>query len=77
MRAELAAYVVAYNPKQHTQPLFYMQRFDGFTANTLTHIVNSICKGAGIRGATSRSGRRTGLTNITERGVDESTSVLQ
>jgi len=52
-----------------TQPLFYTQRSDGFTANTLTHIVNGICKGAGISGATSHSGRRTGLTNLAERGV--------
>ena len=41
----------------------------GFTANTLTHIVNGIYKGAGISGATSHSGRRTGLTNLAERGV--------
>ena len=37
--------------------------------NTLTHIVNGIYKGAGISGATSHSGRRTGLTNLAERGV--------
>ena len=39
------------------------------TANTLTHIVNGIYKAAGISGATSHSGRRTGLTNLAERGV--------
>ena len=43
--------------------------YNGFTANTLTHIVNGIYKGAGISGATSHSGRRTGLTNLAERGV--------
>jgi integrase/recombinase XerD len=69
VRAELAAYVAAHKPKQHTQPLFYTQRSDGFTANTLTHIVNGIYKGAGISCATSHSGRRTGLTNLAERGV--------
>jgi integrase/recombinase XerD len=69
VRAELAAYVAAHKPKQLTQPLFYTQRSDGFTANTLTHIVNGIYKGAGISGATSHSGRRTGLTNLAERGV--------
>ena len=62
-------YVAAHKPKQLTQPLFYTQRSDGFTANTLTHIVNGIYRGAGISGATSHSGRRTGLTNLAERGV--------
>ena len=69
VRAELAAYVAAHKPKQLTRPLFYTQRSDGFTANTLTHIVNGIYNGAGISGATSHSGRRTGLTNLAERGV--------
>lgn len=69
IRVELAAYVAAHKPKQLTQPLFYTQRSEGFTANTLTHIVNGIYKGAGISGATSHSGRRTGLTNLAERGV--------
>ena len=52
IRVELAAYVAAHKPKQLTQPLFYTQRSVGFTANTLTHIVNGIYKGAGISGAT-------------------------
>ena len=69
LRLELAAYVAAHKPKQLTQPLFYTQRREGFTANTLTHIVNGIYKNAGISGATSHSGRRTGLTNLAERGV--------
>jgi len=69
IRVELAAYVAAHKPKQLTQPLFYTQRSEGFTANTLTRIVNGIYKNAGISGATSHSGRRTGLTNLAERGV--------
>ena len=69
IRVELAAYVAAHKPKQLTQPLFFTQRSEGFTANTLTHIVNGIYKNAGISGATSHSGRRTGLTNLAERGV--------
>jgi integrase/recombinase XerD len=52
IRVELTAYVAAHKPKQLTQPLFHTQRSDGFTANTLTHIVNGIYKGAGISGAT-------------------------
>ena len=70
IRVELAAYVMtAHKPKQLTQPLFYTQRSEGFTANTLTHIVNGIYINAGISGATSHSGRRPGLTNLAERGV--------
>ncbi|MDA9194808.1 site-specific integrase [Burkholderiales bacterium] len=69
VRAELDAYVAALKPKQLTQPLFYTQRSNGFTANTLTHIVNGIYKGAGISGATSHSGRRIRLANLAERGV--------
>ena len=69
IRVELAAYVAAHKTKQLTQPLFYTQRGVGFTANTLTHIVNGIHKNAGISSATSHSGRRTGLTNLAERGV--------
>ena len=42
LRAELAAYVAAHKLKQLIQPLFYTQRSEGFTANTLTHIVNGI-----------------------------------
>ncbi len=68
-RVELSVYVAAYKPKQLTQSLFYTQRSVGFTANTLTHIVNGIYKGEGISGATSHSGRLTGLTNLAERGV--------
>ncbi len=65
----MAAYIATHKPKTPTQPLFYTQCCDGFTENTLTHIVNGIYKNAGISGATSHSGRRTGLTNLSERGV--------
>ena len=69
VRVELAAYVAAYKPKQLTQPLFYTQRSEGFTANTLTHIINGFYQKAGIYGASSHSGRRTGLTNLADKGV--------
>ena len=39
-----------------------------FTQNSV-HPLNGIYKNAGISGATSHSGRRTGLTNLAERGV--------
>ena len=58
-----------FGQRQHTQQLFYTQRSEGFTANTLSHIVNGTYRKAGISGATSHSGRRTGITNLAERGV--------
>jgi len=68
MRAELALYVAAHKPKNLNSPLFYTQRSEGFTANTLTHIINGIYQKAGIN-ASSHSGRRTGLTNLADKGV--------
>ena len=69
IRVELAAYVAAHKPKQLTQPLFYTQRSEGFTANTLTHIINSFYQKAGIANASSHSGRRSGLTTLADKGV--------
>jgi integrase/recombinase XerD len=61
MRGDLAAYVAAHRPKYKAQLLFYTQRRDGFTANTLTHIINDIYSQAGIANASSHSGRHSGL----------------
>jgi integrase/recombinase XerD len=69
MRTELAAYVAAHRPKYRQQPLFYTQRRDGFTANTLTHIINGVYQKAGIANASSHSGRRSGLTTLADKGV--------
>ncbi len=46
-----------------------MQRSVNCQANNLTYIVHRIYKGTNISGATSHSGRRTGLTNLAEHGV--------
>jgi integrase/recombinase XerD len=69
MRGELAVYVTAHKPKNKTQRLFYTQRTEGFTANTLTHIINSFYQKAGIANASSHSGRRSGLTTLADKGV--------
>ena len=69
MRCELAQYIAAHPPKDATKPLFRTQRAQGFTPNTLTHIVNSLYKKAGLNGATSHSGRRGFLTRLSEKGV--------
>ena len=61
---ELAAYVAVHKPKQLTQPLFYTQRSERFSAYTLTDMVNGIYKNACISGATSHSVMSTGLKNL-------------
>jgi integrase/recombinase XerD len=69
LQRALAVYAASVPVRKPNSPLFPTQRSAGFTANTLTHIVNSLYRGAGIHGATSHSGRRTYITNLAERGV--------
>ncbi len=69
LRAELARYVQLFPVRDMTRPLFYTQRSPGFTADTLTHVVNGMYKKAGLDSASSHSGRRTFITNLAERGV--------
>ncbi len=75
LQAELARYVTLTAPRSAELPFFATQRSAGFTANTLTHIVNALYRGAGINGGSSHSGRRTFITNLAERGI--SVRVLQ
>ena len=69
LQEELARYYAVVKPRTLNTPVFSTQRSSGFTANTLTHIVNSLYKSAGLIGATSHSGRRTFITNLAEQGV--------
>ena len=69
MRIELAAYVAAYKPKYKTQRLLYTQRKEGFTTNSLTHILNGIYRKAGTANASSHSGWRNGVTMLADKGV--------
>jgi len=69
MRAELASYVAAHKPKHKAQRLFYTQRSEVLTANTLKHVINSFDQKAGIANTSSHSGRRSGLTTLTDKGV--------
>jgi integrase/recombinase XerD len=69
LRSELARYVMQHPSKDAKAPLFYTERSAGFTADTLTHIVNALYKRAQIHGGSSHSGRRTFITKLAEQGV--------
>lgn len=69
MQSAIAKYIAAHACKDPKKPLFKTLRADGFTPNTLTHIVSGLYKQAGLDGATSHSGRRGFLTKLSEKGV--------
>ena len=69
MQAELAAYIQTVRVRDAKQPLFSTQRSAGFSANSLTQVVNSAYKKAGLDGATTHSGRRGFITNLANKGV--------
>jgi integrase/recombinase XerD len=69
LRAELAYFAAQHATKDNKKPLFATERSAGFTADTLTHIVNGLYRRAGLDGASSHSGRRTFITKLAEQGV--------
>jgi integrase/recombinase XerD len=69
MQGAIAKYIAQYPCVDSKKPLFKTLRADGFTPNTLTHIVSGLYKQAGYDGATSHSGRRGFLTRLSEKGV--------
>jgi len=69
IRKELNAYSMSIDRSQTTKPLFYTQKRDGFSANTLAQHFHYLYRRAGIAGASSHSGRRTFITNLANKGV--------
>ena len=69
LRKELKLYVATLKDRDPALPLFYTQKRDGFTANTLCQHFHYLYKRAGIAGASSHSGRRSYITTLAQKGV--------
>jgi integrase/recombinase XerD len=77
LRKELHAYVETTPPQALSDKLFYSQkdRARGWNSNTLCQYFHYLFRNCAISGASSHSPRRTGITNLADKGV--SVRVLQ
>ena len=77
LRKELQNYIKTVPPKALTDKLFYSQKRqkDGWDSNTLCQFFYRLFRNCAISGASSHSPRRTGITNLADKGI--SVRVLQ
>lgn len=72
LRKAIAHYLAA-RPKlaaQPNHPLFYSQKGAGLTTQAIINLFAKLYGDAGIKGASSHSGRRTFITNMCDKGVN-------
>ena len=69
MQKELAQYTRLLKIKDASKPLFYTQKKDGFSANSLTQYFFYLYRAVGLEGCSSHSGRRSFLTGLANRGI--------
>lgn len=71
LQQELGAYLAKRKIVDDTLPLFHTLRGvrKGFSASTLTQHFHYLYRNAGVFGASSHSGRRTFLTNLSNSGI--------
>ena len=75
IQRELKHYIESVRVKSFSQPLFLSQKRKAFSSNTGTQLMRNLYEKAGIKGATSHTGRRTFITDLAAKGV--SVRVLQ
>ncbi|WP_318262551.1 tyrosine-type recombinase/integrase [Spiribacter roseus] len=69
LQREIAKYLKTSNTRYSERFLFRTQKSQQFSANTATQLLQRIYARAGMRGATSHSGRRSYLTKLADKGV--------
>ena len=69
LRKEIAAYVATIEQRHMESPLFYSQKREGFSSNTLCQFFFHLYRQVGIAGASSHSGRRSFITTLANKGV--------
>ncbi len=69
LKKELEIYVRNHKPTNLTSKLFYTQKREGFTPNTLAQHFHYLYKASGCVGCTSHSGRRSYATAMSSKGV--------
>lgn len=72
LKKALSAYAAAYphHTSQREAPLFFSAKRGGFSAQTIVNLFARFYALAGIKGASSHSGRRQFLTELADKGVN-------